>query len=139
MTGCATSPDPAKICTADWIEPRAERALDRLEERTQTSIRAIRKAGASYIAGDTPGPLTLLSLRTALNDLEDEFKNGPGTRDLRLLARTCNDPDFIEKTLTDWLDRQEFPSQLIAFLNATSLLDRLIELAEGDIAADQKS
>jgi hypothetical protein len=135
LTGCASTPDPARICTSEWIEPRAERALDRIETRTAKSFRALRKAGAAYVAGDTPGPLTLLSLRRSLSDLEDELKNGQGTRDLRLLAKTCNDPDFISETLTDWLERQNLPSQIMSFLNATNLTEYLIDLAEGGEAS----
>ena len=136
LSACASTPDPAKICTAEWIEPRAERALDRLESRTGKAFRAIRKAAAAYVAGDEPGTLTLLSLRGSLRDLEDELRDGPGARDLRLLARTCNDPEFVRGKVVELLDRQSVPEPVVGFLDRFGILDRLIALAEGEDAKD---
>jgi hypothetical protein len=134
LSGCATTPDPAKVCTSEWIAPRADQALERIEKRTDASFRAVRKAAAAYVSGDTPGPLTLLSLRNALGDLEDELRDGRGARDLRMLATTCNDPEFIRETLTEWLDDKNIPSQVMAALNSFNIVDRLIDLAEGETA-----
>lgn len=131
LSACASTPDPAVVCTAEWIEPRAERALERLESRTGRAFRALRKAGAAYVAGERPGPLTMLSVRRSLNSIEDELRDGPGVRDLRLLARTCDDPEFIRGQVAKLLDRQNVPTRIIAFLDATNVLDRLVELAEG--------
>ena len=129
--GCASTPDPAVVCTAEWIAPRAERAVERIEAKSAKAFRNMRKAGAAYVAGDQPGPFTLLALRRSFEDLENELKNGRGTKDLRTLARTCDDPELIRDQVTALLERQQIPDRVIAFLDATSLLDRLIELAEG--------
>ena len=130
LAGCSTTPDPAKICTAEWIEPRAERALDRLESRTAKAFRNIRRAASAYVAGDEPGTLTLLSLRGSLRDLEREIKDGQGVRDLRLLARTCDDPDFIAEKMTEFLDRQNLPDGVVRFMDEFGIVDRIVEWAE---------
>ncbi len=138
LTACASTPDPAKVCTAEWIAPRAERAADRLEDKTAKAFRALRKVGAQWVSGDKPGTLSLLSLRGAVRDLEDELKDGRGVRDLRTLAQTCNDPELVRTEVTKVLERQEIPAPVLNFLRGSSLLDRLIELAEGTKADTAK-
>ena len=134
LTACASTPDPAVVCTSEWIAPRADKALDRIERKSARALKNIRKAGAAYVSGDTPGPLTLLSLRRSFDDLEDELRNGPGVRDLRTLARTCDDPELISNKIGELLERQNVPDSVMAFLERTTILDRLIEMAKGDDA-----
>lgn len=130
LQACASTPDPAEVCTAEWIAPRAERALDRIESRTGKAFRNIRKAAASYVGGDAPGPLTMLSLRRSLRDLERELTDGQGVRDLRFLARTCDDPEFIEDTMTELLERQDLPRGVVAFMEDFGIVRRIVEWAE---------
>ena len=131
LAGCASTPDPAKVCTAEWIQPRADRAVERIEKKTAKTFRAVRKAGASYVEGKEPGPLTLLSLRRSLNDLQDELTDGQGIRDLRTIARTCDDPDFIRGKLDELLERQQVPAGVMSFMERFGILDSLVRMAEG--------
>ena len=131
LAACASTPDPAKVCTAEWIAPRVERAADRLEDKTAKAFRALRKVGAQWVRGDKPGALSMLSLRGAVRDLEDELKDGRGVRDLRTLARTCDDPELIRNEVLKLLERQDIPEPVLNFLRGSSLIDRLVELAEG--------
>ena len=57
--------------------------------------------------------------------------SGQGVQDLRLLARTCDDPDLIQDKVTGLLERHNVSERAIAFLDATNILDRLIAAAEG--------
>ena len=131
LGGCASTLDPEEICTAEWIAPRAARASDRIEDKTARAFRALRKVGGQWVSGDKPGPLALLSLRNALDDLEAELKNGRGVRDLRLLARTCDDPQLIRSEITRLMERQDLPEPVLDFMRGSPLLDRLVEWAEG--------
>ena len=139
LTACASTPDPAVVCTAEWIEPRAERAVDRIETRSAKALKAFKDVGEAWMSGDSPGPLQLFRLSNAVDSLEDELRNGHGVRDLRTLASTCNDPDLIRTRLVSILDRQNVPSSVTSFLDRTGLLDRLIKMAEDGDPSDAGS
>lgn len=131
LTACSTTPDPSKICTAEWIEPRADKALGRIETRLDETFKSLRKAGDAWTRGQSPGLFTMMSLDRSLKDLERELTDGRGIRDLRLLAETCDDPDFIQSELNRLLDRQNVPPAVINFMNQIGLYQRLLDLAEG--------
>lgn len=109
--------------------------MERLESRTAKAFRALRRVGADYVAGDTPGPFALLRLRNAVEDLEDEFRHGRGAKDLRLLARTCDDPDLVRNAVSDLLARQNVPDRVVSFLRSSTLLDRMIDIASRETDA----
>lgn len=131
LSACSTTPDPAEVCTAAWVEPRADRAVERIETRLDKTMRAFRSVGESWMNGRTPGPIQMFRLSNAAKDLERELTDGRGVRDLRLLASTCNDPNLIREQVYTLLDREGLPAPLIDFLNATGILEGLIETAEG--------
>ena len=91
LPACAVAPDPAEVCTAEWIMPRTARAVEDITKNTGSAMKSLRRVGETYAAGRTPGPLQLLSLASAMKSLEREVKNGRGIRDLKTLANTCND------------------------------------------------
>ena len=131
LSACSTTPDPAEVCTAEWIEPRAEQAVERIEARLEKALTAFRSVGTSWMKGDTPGPLQMFRLSNAAKSLEKELTDGRGVRDLRLLASTCDDPDLIRTEIYNLLDREGLPVPLVDFLDATGILENLIETAEG--------
>lgn len=131
LSACSTTPDPAEVCTAAWVEPRADRAVERIETRLDKTLRAFRSVGESWMNGRTPGPIQMFRLSNSAKDLEKELTDGRGVRDLRLLASTCNDPNLIREQVYTLLDREGLPVPLIDFLNATGILEGLIETAEG--------
>jgi len=59
LSACATTPDPAKICTSEWIGARSDKAISRIETRSASSLKALKKASASWAQGKTPGPFQL--------------------------------------------------------------------------------
>lgn len=131
LSACSTTPDPAEVCTTAWIEPRVDSAVERIETRLDKTLRAFRTVGESWINGKTPGPIQMFRLSNAAKDLEKELTDGRGVRDLRLLASTCNDPDLIREQIYTLLDREGLPEPLFDFLDATGILEGLIETAEG--------
>ena len=38
LSACASVPDPAEICTAEWITPRATKAVDSIETVSYTHL-----------------------------------------------------------------------------------------------------
>lgn len=131
LSACSTTPDPAKICTADWIEPRAERAVGRIESRLDSALGAFRDVSESWMKGKKPGPIQMFRLSNAAKALEKELEDGRGVRDLRTIASTCNDPDLIREQVFGLLDREGLPAPLLNFLESTGILESLIATAEG--------
>ena len=136
LSACSTTPDPAKVCTAEWIEPRADAAVDRIEGRVGKALDAFRDVAESWMDGRDPGPIQMFRLSNATKSLEKELENGRGIRDLRMIAQTCNDPELIRSEVFKLLDREGLPTPLLNFLQGTGILDQIIETAEGRAASN---
>lgn len=134
-SACASTPDPAKICTADWITPRADRAVKRIESRAGKSIKALRKAGESWSKGKKPGFLTMMSLQNSLKNLETELTEGKGITDLRTLAKTCDDPQIVTKSVRTLFERQGVPQRLIDFVENSPIYERVL----GDVLSEKET
>ena len=131
LAGCAsTSPDV--VCTGQWIAPRVDRAVDRVESDAGRVLDNLVKVGRAWVAGDEPGMLTMLSLKRSIDRLEDELRDGRGVRDLRTLARTCDDPDILVDGMTDFLARRNMPEPLRAFITGTDGWRDILELYRDD-------
>ena len=136
LTGCATAPDPAKVCTTEWIIPRTKSAVDDITKSSSSAMKSLQRVGATYAAGKTPGPLQLLSLVNSMKSLERQVKNGRGIRDLKTLAATCNDPELLTGTLTKFMSDQGLPDNMINFIQETPVYQNLLQEALADIAAN---
>jgi len=134
LSGCATAPDPAKVCTSDWIGARSSKALDRIESRSKSSMNALKKAGESFAQGKQPGVFQLLALSNSMSKLKKELTDGAGVRDLKTLASTCNDPDIIKKSMSDLLDRQSFSPQLRNMVESNPLFQSVVQEMINSIA-----
>jgi hypothetical protein len=113
LGACASTPDPAEICSAEWIAPRATKAVDKIEKRAKSSIRTLSKVSKTWAAGKTPGPLQMYSLSRALDKLKKELTDGQGIRDLKIVAKTCNDPEIIKDSMRELFERQGVSERLI--------------------------
>ncbi len=105
--------------------------MERIEDRLASALDAFSSASKSWAKGRSPGPIQMLRLSNAAKSLERELTDGRGIRDLRLIASTCNDPDLIRTEVMSLLDRQDVPDRIVAFLEGSGLLDRIIRTAEG--------
>ena len=126
LSACATTPDPAKVCTAEWITPRADKAINAIEKDTRGVIKKLRKVGTSFAEGKTPGPLDLLSLTRSAEKLEAELKTGRGIRDLRTLSRTCDDPKIITDAMAGFMRSQGLPDGLVNFIESLEDYQKLL-------------
>ena len=136
LSGCATAPTAEEICTPTWIAPRVDNAADRIETRLDDTLKALTSAGESWLSGQSPGPLQIIRLSSAAKKLEREIEDGQGIRDLRLIARTCNDPELIRTQIYALLDRQGVSSQMTDFLEQTGVMQEIISVAEGELRTD---
>lgn len=127
LPACAVAPDPAEVCTAEWIAPRTASAIDDIKDSTGSAMKSLRRVGTTYAAGRTPGPLQLLSLASAMKSLEREVKNGRGIRDLKTLANTCNDPSLITDTLTGFMSEQGLPDNMINVVTQHPLFQSILD------------
>lgn len=116
LVGCATTPDPAKICTSEWISPRADKAVARLESKTRSAIKPLKSVGDSLAKGKSPNPFTMMRLSSSFDRLERELTEGRGIRDLKLLASTCDDPEIITKAMRDVFENQGVPTKALDFI-----------------------
>lgn len=128
LVASCQSYDPEVICTADWIGSRADRAVDRIEDDTAGVVRSFRRVAEDYAEGSRPGPLALLSLSRSVKRLERELTRGRGIRDLRTLARTCDDPLIITRGLDTWLETQGLGTTITGLIRETGILETLADL-----------
>ena len=120
MTGfsaCSTVPDPAKVCTAEWIKPRAERAMNDFEKDTRKIFKTFRKSADRLDKGGKIGPLQMFAMMNAISSLGNKFENGRAMRDMRTLAQTCDDPELIKNAMTDFMRSKGISDQFISFIN----------------------
>ena len=129
LSACATTPDPAKVCTAEWIKPRAERAVDRIADKTKPAIRSLRKVGESWAKGKDPSVFRMMSMQSSVKKLLNELEDGRGINDLRTLANTCDDPKIVTTAMSDFLRDQGLSDKIIGFIEGMGLYERALDSA----------
>lgn len=127
IAGCATAPDPAKVCTSEWIGKRSDKAISRIESKAGRSLKSLRKAGNSWSKGKTPNPFQMLMLSNSLKSLEKELKNGQGIKDLKTLSATCDDPKIISDAMGGFLRKQGLPDNIINFIEGMGIYQDLLK------------
>lgn len=116
LIGCATAPDPAEVCTAEWVAPRFDKAVNKIEKRARSTIKPLKKAGEALASGKTPGPFTMMRLSSTFDRLERELTQGRGIQDLKLLASTCDDPDIMTDAIRRVFEKQGLSTKAIDFI-----------------------
>ena len=136
LSACATTYDPAEVCTAAWIEPRAERAIGDVEQDTRSLFNTFKSAGKSFENGKMPNTLQMIRLTSAVNKFVSKLENGRGMKDLRVLSQTCNDPEIIKDAMSDFMESKGLPAPLINIINDLEGYKELLdfEAVEKDIS-----
>lgn len=129
-TACTTVPDPAEICSAEWIAPRADRAMKDFKRDTKSIFKALKKTGNRLDNGGNIGPLQMYSLMNSLSRLGKKLENGRAMQDMRTLASTCDDPKLIKNAMTDFMRGQGIDEKFIRFLNNFEAYTTLLETGE---------
>ena len=130
LGACASTPDPAEVCSAEWIAPRADRAMTEFKKDTKSTLRTLKKVGDKLSNGDQIGPIQMFSVMNAVNKLGSKFENGRAMKDMRILANTCDDPDLIKTAMTDFMREQGIDEKFINFLNGLQEYQKLLETGE---------
>jgi len=126
LTACASTPDPAEVCSADWIAPRATKAVNKIEKRAKSSFRTLTKVSETWASGKTPGPWQMFEFTRALNKMKKELTRGQGIRDLKIVAKTCNNPEIIKDSMRDILERQGMSDSLIQRIEVNPIYQSVI-------------
>lgn len=127
FTACASTPDPAKICTAEWITPRVNRHMQDFEKDTRKIFANLEKTAHSYSKNGKVGPLQMFSMMNSLNALAKKVEHGRAMKDMRTLANTCDDPKLIKTAMTNFLRRKGLDEKFIQFLNNLEQYRKLLE------------
>lgn len=121
LGACATTPDPAEICTAEWITPRADRAVDELKRDMGRSIKKLSRS-AEKLQGGSISPFALASMMNTAQGMVKKIETSRGLKDLRILSETCDDPEIIKDSFMGFLDDMGVPQQFrILFENMEAL------------------
>ena len=126
LSACASVPDPAEVCTAEWITPRATKAVNSIEKSAKSSFKAFRDVSETWASGKQPGFFQLLALNSAMNKMKKELTRGQGIKDLKTVAKTCNDPNIIKTSMHDLLERQGLSDNLIAWVENSPIYNSII-------------
>lgn len=127
LSACATAPDPAEVCSAEWIGVRSGKAMKEFKRDTRPIFRKLRKTGESLKDGRQPGPLQMFSLMNAVSKLGRKFENGRAMKDMRTLAATCDDPELIKNAMTDFMREQGIDEKFIGFINSLDAYKTMLE------------
>ena len=126
LSACASTPDPAEVCTAEWITPRASSAVKKIETSAKSSFKTFSSVSKTWASGKQPGFFQLVSLNNAINKMKKELTGGQGIKDLKTVAKTCNDPNIIKTSMHDLFERQGFSSTLISWIENTPIYENII-------------
>jgi len=126
LGACASTPNPAKVCTSDWISARADKAIESIEDRSKTSLKALTKASKSLADGKKPGIFQQLALLNALNGMKKELTRGRGIQDLKTVAKTCNDPNIVKNAMRGLMKRQGVSDTFISRVENSPIYQGLV-------------
>lgn len=137
LGACATTPDPAKVCTADWIKPRAAKAVKEVKRDTGRTIKSLKKNADKISNGSPLAAYRAASMLTSVQKLAEKLQKGRGIRDLKILAATCDDPKIMRDGLVGYMEDMEAPKMLMDLVRDFDF-DKMTEQAKAAMeAADQ--
>jgi len=113
LGACATTPDPAKVCTADWIKPRTAKAVKEVKRDTGRTIKSLKKNAEKMSKGGILAPYRAANMFSSVQKLANSIQKGRGVRDLKTLAATCDDPKILRDGLVGYMEDVEAPKMLL--------------------------
>lgn len=129
LSACATTANPEKVCTADWIGKRSDKAMSNIQRKAKPALSKLGKAAESWAKGKKPNAIQLWSLQGSISSLTRELESGRGMRDLKTLASTCNDPKIVTGAMTNMMRDNGLSQQMIDFVERLPKYKELIETA----------
>ncbi len=127
LSACATTANPEKVCTADWIGKRSDKAMSSIQRKAKPALSKLGKAAESWASGKKPNAIQLWSLQGSVKSLTRELESGRGMRDLKTLARTCNNPKIVTGAMSNLMRDNGLSQQMIDFVERLPRYKELIE------------
>jgi len=113
LGACASAPDPAEVCTVEWISARSDIAIDKIQDRASSSLKAMRKVSDKLAKGKKPNLWQQGQLLLALEGMRKELTRGQGIKDLKTVAKTCNDPTVVKDAMSNLMKRNGMSDSFI--------------------------
>lgn len=134
LSACATTPDPAKVCTADWIKPRTAKAVKEVKRETGRTIKSLKKNAEKMSKGGMLAPYRAASMLSSVQKLANNLQKGRGVRDLKTLAATCDDPKILRDGLVGYMEDVQAPKMLLDLVRDFDF-EKMTEQAKAAIEA----
>lgn len=117
LTACATTPDPAEVCTAEWVKPRADRAVKELKRDTFSRLKSLASTAAKLQSGDGLSAFQSYRMISSINGLLNDFETSQALKDLKILSSTCDDPQIVKDAFSGMLEEAGVSDKLIELFN----------------------
>ncbi len=137
MAGCASTPDPAVVCSADWIKPRTDAALKEFTSSTSDTWEKLSKTGRRASKRGSLGLFERGKVLLSLTSLVNSFQNSQALEDLQLLGETCDDPDLAKNALVGTLEDYNVPLPYINLLNEIEGFMKLLDSTADELGASK--
>lgn len=125
LTACASTPPPEEICSAAWIKPRTDAALDEFKDATSGKWKTLQRSSEQTANGNDLGLLEKARVILSLASVVSSFQNSQALEDLQTLGKTCDDPELVSNALRGVLSEYGVPDTYIDLLDE---LEGFIEL-----------
>lgn len=128
LGACASTPDAAEICSAEWIAPRADKAVAKIEKRAGSTLKNLSSALVDLTAGKSPNFLELWTLNRSVTKLKKELTSGQGIRDLKTVATRCNDPQIVKDSMRSMMQRQGISNDLLTRIESNPIYQSVVSV-----------
>jgi len=126
LSACASTPDPAEVCTTEWISARSDKAISSIQDRAKSSMKTLSKVSSKVAKCKSPNFLQQAQLLGALNGMRKELTRGQGIKDLKTVAKTCNDPNIVKDAMHGLMKRNGISDSFINTVENSPIYQSLI-------------
>jgi len=126
LGACASTPDPAEVCTTEWISARSDKAISSIQDRAQSSMKVLKKVSSKLTEGKKPNLLQQAQLFGAYTGMKKELTRGQGIKDLKTIAQTCNDPNIVKDAMSGLLKRSGMTDSFINTVESNPIYQSII-------------
>ncbi len=117
VSACATTPVPEEVCSAEWISARTDKAMAEFGRDVRPMMRTFRRAGRVAEGGNVLGAFQSLQLVNAVTKMLGKIQDSQALKDVQTLGATCNDPDLLGESFTNFMRDQGASDQVIDMID----------------------
>lgn len=137
LSACSSIPKAEEVCTTEWVQKRSLKAVNNIYDDTASTAKTLRKIALKYAEGKSPNIFQMFSLASKVKNLESELLRGSGIKDLKTVARLCDDPAILTDGISNYIDRLELPDQMRSFMERLPEFRGLIDYHLNDLKTPQ--